>query len=359
MAASAQTLADLNAAVGRASGGRLAGTIRGASDVRIEGVAPLAGAGPTDLAFLANPRYRDDALATRAAAIVLAEASAAQLAAAGRPLPAMVVVDQPYAWFALAAQQLHPAAPVDPGVDAGATVAPSARVDASACVEPGAVIGARAAIGAGARIGAGAVVGADVVIGPGSRLHPRAVVLDGCRLGARCIVASGAVIGADGFGFAPLDGRWIKIPQVGTVVIGDDVEIGANTTVDRGTMGDTVIEDGVKLDNQIQVAHNCVIGAHTVIAGCVGIAGSARIGRGCQIGGAAMIAGHITIADGCAIGPGTLVASSLTEPGHYTGFFPLMKHRDWERAAAIVRRLDELRDRLRRLEARQPQGKQR
>ena len=130
-------------------------------------------------------------------------------------------------------------------------------------------------------------------------------------------------------------------------MIGDDVEIGANTTVDRGTMGDTVIEDGVKLDNQIQVAHNCVIGAHTVIAGCVGIAGSARIGRGCQIGGAAMIAGHITIADGCAIGPGTLVASSLTEPGHYTGFFPLMKNRDWERAAAIIRNLDDLRDRLR------------
>ena len=202
------------------------------------------------------------------------------------------------------------------------------------------------------------MVGADAVIGAATRLHPRAVVLDGCRLGERCIVHSGAVIGADGFGFAPLDGRWIKIPQVGTVVIGDDVEIGANTTVDRGTMGDTVIEDGVKLDNQIQVAHNCVIGAHTVIAGCVGIAGSARIGRGCQIGGAAMIAGHITIADGCAIGPGTLVASSLTEPGHYTGFFPLMKNRDWERAAAIIRNLDDLRDRLRQLESRQRQGKQ-
>ena len=358
MAATAQSLADLNAAIGRASGGRLAATIQGSADTRVDGLAPLAAAGATDLAFLANPRYRSDALATRAAAVVLSPESARQLSAAGQRLPALVVVDQPYAWFAHAAQLLHPAEPVTAGVAATATVDPSARVHPTACVEAGAFIGPHASIGAGVRIGAGAVVGMDAVVGAGSRLHPRAVVLDGCRLGERCIVASGAVIGADGFGFAPLDGRWIKIPQVGAVVIGNDVEIGANTTVDRGTMGDTVIEDGVKLDNQIQVAHNCVIGAHTVIAGCVGIAGSARIGRGCQIGGAAMIAGHITIADGCAIGPGTLVASSLTEPGHYTGFFPLMKNRDWERAAAIIRHLDDLRDRLRQLESQLRQGKQ-
>lgn len=358
MAASALSLADLNASVSRASGGRLTASIRGSSDTRVDGLAPLASAGPTQLAFLANPRYRNDALTTRAAAVVLAPASADQLAATGQALPALVVADEPYAWFAYASQALHPAEPVTPGVASAASVAPSAHVHATACVEPGAVVGARASIGAGVRIGAGAIVGADAVVGAGSRLHPRAVVLDGCRLGARCVVHSGAVIGADGFGFAPLDGRWIKIPQVGTVIIGNDVEIGANTTVDRGTMGDTVIEDGVKLDNQIQVAHNCVIGAHTVIAGCVGIAGSARIGRGCQVGGAAMIAGHITIADGCAIGPGTLVASSLTEPGHYTGFFPLMKNRDWERAAAIIRNLDDLRDRLRQLESLQRQGKQ-
>jgi UDP-3-O-[3-hydroxymyristoyl] glucosamine N-acyltransferase len=358
MAATAQSLADLNAAIGRASGGRLAATIQGSADIRVDGLAPLAVADATDLAFLANPRYRHDALTTRAAAVVLSPESARQLSATGQPLPVLVVVDQPYAWFAYAAQLLHPAEPVPPGVAATATVEPSAQVHSTACVEAGAFVGARASIGAGARIGVGAVVGADAVVGAASRLHPRAVVLDGCRLGERCIVASGAVIGADGFGFAPLDGRWIKIPQAGAVVIGNDVEIGANTTVDRGTMGDTVIEDGVKLDNQIQVAHNCVIGAHTVIAGCVGIAGSARIGRGCQIGGAAMIAGHITIADGCAIGPGTLVASSLTEPGHYTGFFPLMKNRDWERAAAIIRNLDDLRDRLRKLETQLRQGRQ-
>jgi UDP-3-O-[3-hydroxymyristoyl] glucosamine N-acyltransferase len=357
MAASALSLADLNAAIGCASGGRLAATIQGSADTLIKGLAPLSSAGPGDLAFLVNPRYRADALTTRAAAVVLAPSSAEQISAAGGVRAALVVVDQPYAWFAYAAQVLHPAEPVEAGVGPGALVDPSARVAEGASVEAGAIIGARATIGPTARIGAGAVVGADAVIGAGTRLHPRAVVLDGCRLGERCIVHSGAVIGADGFGFAPLDGRWVKIPQVGTVIIGDDVEIGANTTVDRGTMGDTVIEDGVKLDNQIQVAHNCHIGAHTVIAGCVGIAGSARIGRGCQIGGAAMIAGHITIVDGCAIGPGTLVASSLTQPGHYTGFFPLMKNRDWERTAAIVRHLDDLRDRVRQLESLQRQGK--
>ena len=358
MAASALSLADLNAAIGRATGGRLTATIQGSADTRIDGLAPLALARATDLAFLANPRYRNDALTTRAGAVVLSPSSAEQLASAAQALPALAVADEPYAWFAYAAQVLHPADPVVPGVASDASVAPSAQVDATACIEPGAFVGERASIGAGVRIGAGAVVGADAAIGAGSRLHPRAVVLEGCRLGERCIVASGAVIGADGFGFAPLDGRWVKIPQVGAVVIGNDVEIGANTTVDRGTMGDTVIEDGVKLDNQIQVAHNCVVGAHTVIAGCVGIAGSARIGRRCQIGGAAMIAGHISIADGCAIGPATVVFSSITEPGHYTGFFPMMKNRDWERAAAIIRNLDDLRDRLRQLESQQRQGKE-
>ncbi|MFZ5539719.1 MAG: UDP-3-O-(3-hydroxymyristoyl)glucosamine N-acyltransferase, partial [Pseudomonadota bacterium] len=195
-------------------------------------------------------------------------------------------------------------------------------------------------------------VGANAVVGEATRLHPGARLLAGCTIGARGIVHAGAVIGADGFGFAPLDGRWIKIPQTGRVAIGDDVEIGANTTIDRGTMGDTVVEDGVKMDNQVQVGHNCRIGAHTVIAGCVGIAGSATIGRGCQLGGAAMILGHLSIADGTIISSGTLVSRTIAEPGFYTGFFPLMSNRDWERNAATLRRLDQLRERVRALEAR-------
>jgi UDP-3-O-[3-hydroxymyristoyl] glucosamine N-acyltransferase len=357
MAAVGLSLSELTAAVEQRTGGRLAATVIGSPATRVSGLAPLATAGAQDLSFLANPRYRSEAQSTRAAAVVLGPADRDALLAKTSALPPLIVVDHPYAWFAHAAQILHPPSAVVPGVAPGALVAGSARVDPSACIEAGASVGEGAEVGARAWVGTGAVVGERAVIGADSRLFPRSVLLAGCRIGARCVVHSGAVIGADGFGFAPLDGRWIKIPQIGAVVVGDDVEVGANTTIDRGTMGDTVIEDGVKLDNQIQVAHNCMIGAHTVIAGCVGIAGSAHIGRGCQIGGAAMIAGHLSIADGSAIGPGTLVASSITEPGHYTGFFPMMKNRDWQRAAAIIRQLEEMRERLRKLESERDGGK--
>jgi UDP-3-O-[3-hydroxymyristoyl] glucosamine N-acyltransferase len=342
------SLSELTAAVAAKSGGRLKATLAGDPNRRVAAVAALTEAGPADLSFLANPKYRRDAAATRAGAVVLGPADAAALPAHAA---AHIVVDAPYAWFALAAQLLHPAAPAEPGVHPTAAVAADAVVHPSATVGVQAVVGAAARIGAQAVIGAGAVVGAGAVIGAGALLHPRAVVLDRCEIGARTIIHSGAVIGADGFGFAPLDGGWIKIPQIGRVIVGDDVEIGANTSIDRGTMGDTVIETGVKLDNQIQVGHNCVIGANTVIAGCVGIAGSAKIGRNCMIGGAAGIAGHLSIADGCIIGPATVVSSTITERGHYTGFFPIMRHREWERAAVLLRQLDELRRRLRGLEA--------
>jgi UDP-3-O-[3-hydroxymyristoyl] glucosamine N-acyltransferase len=349
------SLADLNSAVAERSGGRLQALIVGSSDVKLSGVAALASAVRSDLAFLANPLYRADALTTQAGAIVLNAADRDALQSQSAPLTAsltaMAVCEQPYAWFAYAAQILKPNESVKPGVAAGAHVGNNARVHLASRVDAGATIGDGATIGAGAWIGAGAAIGARSFIGDGTRIYPRAVVLDDCKIGVRCIVHSGAVIGSDGFGFAPFDGRWIKIPQVGAVVIGDDVEIGANTTIDRGAMGDTIIEDGVKLDNQIQIAHNCAIGAHTVIAACVGIAGSTRIGKGCRIGGAAMIGGHLQIADGSSIGPATAVISSLTEPGHYTGFFPLMTQREWERAAAVVRKLPELRSRVRQLES--------
>ena len=349
------SLADLNSAVAERSAGRLQATIVGSSDVELSGVAALSSATRSDLAFLANPLYRADALTSQAGAIVLNAADRDALQSQSAPLTAsltaMAVCEQPYAWFAYAAQILNPTESVKPGVADGAHVTDGARIHASARVDAGAMIAEGAAIGAGAWIGAGAVIGARALIGDGSRIYPRAVVLDDCKIGKRCIVHSGAVIGSDGFGFAPLDGRYIKIPQVGAVVIGDDVDVGANTTIDRGAMGDTIVEDGVKLDNQIQIAHNCLIGADTVIAGCVGIAGSTKIGKGCRIGGAAMIGGHLQIADGSSIGPATAVISSLTEPGHYTAFFPLMKHREWERAAAVLRNLPELRSRVRQLEA--------
>jgi UDP-3-O-[3-hydroxymyristoyl] glucosamine N-acyltransferase len=344
------SLSDLTAAIIERTQGRLRATLQGDPQRRVSSVAPLAAAAATDLAFLANPRYRREAQDSGAGAIVLAPVDADVLSRMASTTT-LVVVDAPYAWFALAAQLLHPSAEARPGIASGAVVSDGAQIDATASVGVGAFVGTGAVVGPGAIVGPGAHLGARARLGDASRLYPHAVVLDDCTLGERCIVHSGAVIGADGFGFAPFDGGWIKIPQIGRVVIGDDVEIGANTTIDRGTMGDTVVESGVKLDNQIQIGHNCLVGANTVIAGCVGVAGSARIGRNCMIGGAAGIAGHLSIADGCVIGPATVVSRSITAPGHYTGFFPIMKNREWERAAAIIRQLDDLRRRIRELEA--------
>ncbi len=347
----ARTIGELAAAVAQASGARLSARLLGDAGRPIDGVGTLEGAGPTQLSFLANARYRQSAAGTLAGALVLAPADRLVLFADGGTDTVLVECDAPYAWFAFAAQQLAAAPPSAAGVHASAVVGPGARIDPTATVGPLAVIGAGSELAAGVRIGAGAIIGAGVVIGADSVVHAGVRIYDGCRLGQRGIVHSGAVIGADGFGFAPFQGAWVKIPQTGAVRVGDDVEIGANTTVDRGAVEDTVIEDGVKIDNQVQIAHNCRIGAHTAIAGCVGIAGSAIIGRGCQLGGAAMIHGHISIADGTVVSAGTLISRSVHTAGFYTGIFPAMPNRDWERNAALLRHLDELRDRVRRLES--------
>jgi len=217
----------------------------------------------------------------------------------------------------------------------------SATIDAAAEIGAFVVIGAGASVGAGAAIGSHCVLGEGVAVGAGTRLHPRVTIYPGCRLGARCIVHSGVVIGADGFGMARDSGRWVKIPQVGRVRIGDDVEIGANTTVDRGALDDTVIGEGCKLDNQIQVGHNCVIGPHTVIAGCTGISGSVTIGRGCMIGGGVGITGHLSICDGVSLTGYTFVTKSIREPGTYSSGVPALPHAQWLRVAVHLRRLDE------------------
>jgi len=281
---------------------------------------------------------------------VLDTAACQELFANGRAQGALVVCDEPYAWFAFAAQVLVAFETVVPGcassahIDKGASVHPDARVEDLAVIENGAVVEAGAWIGPACVLARGAQIGAQ------TRLYAGVRVYHGCRIGRRGIIHSGAVIGADGFGFASYRGRWVKIPQTGIVQIGDDVEIGANTTIDRGSVGDTIIGDGVKIDNQVQIGHNCRIGANTAIAGCVGIAGSAIIGRNCQLGGASMIHGHLTIADGTIVSGGTLVSHSLHQPDFYTGVFPTMRNRDWERNAALVRHLVDLRNRIRRLE---------
>jgi UDP-3-O-[3-hydroxymyristoyl] glucosamine N-acyltransferase len=247
------------------------------------------------------------------------------------------------------AQRIRPAPP--PGIAPGAHIDPRARVSPDATIEDGVVVGAGSVVEAGAWIGAGTVIGRACRVGAGARLHPNVTLLDDCEVGERTIIHSGTVIGADGFGFAPRKpGGWQKIEQLGGVVIGNDVEIGANCCIDRGALDDTVIEDGCKLDNLIQVAHNVRIGADTAIAACAGIAGSAVIGKRVQIGGASGIAGHITVCDDAIISTMTLISRSVTKPGFYSGIFPSMENAQWERAAAVVRQLPELRKRVRELE---------
>jgi UDP-3-O-[3-hydroxymyristoyl] glucosamine N-acyltransferase len=318
--------------------------VEGDGATAIARVTTLERGGADAIAFLANPKYRAQLAGTSAAAVIVAPE-----AAGGTDKPKLVSA-QPYATYAKVAAILHPPRRAPAGVHPSAVVDASARIDATASIGPLVAIGARAIVGARAVIGPGAVIGADAEIGDDVVLHGNVTVYDGCVVGPRTMVHSGAVIGADGFGMAEEEGRWLRIPQVGRVVVGADCDIGANTTIDRGAIEDTVIEDDVKLDNQIQIAHNCRIGRHTAIAGCVGIAGSASIGRNCRIGGAAGIGGHISIADGTVIGGGTSVTSTIDRPGVYTGMFPVLPHRDWQKVAARLRRLDELADRVRALE---------
>jgi UDP-3-O-[3-hydroxymyristoyl] glucosamine N-acyltransferase len=329
---------------------RLGGQLQGDPDTEVTAIAPLERAGASDISFLGNSKLRPLAAQSRAAALILAPSDEPDVAASYGG--ARIVTGNPYAYFARAAQylvSLQGAAPA-PGIHPSAVVHESAQVDATArigplvTVEEGAVIKAGAVIDAGCYIGAGAVVGEDTHFFANVTFHAR------CIIGARGIIHSGAVIGGDGFGFAVEDGAYIKIPQVGRVVMGDDVDIGCNTTVDRGALDDTVIEDGVKLDNQIQIGHNCHIGAHTAMAGCVGVAGSARIGRHCTFGGAAMINGHIEIVDNVHITAATMVPNSITEPGRYTGYYPVARNADWERSAVMVRNLASMREKIRALE---------
>ena len=328
----------------------LGGELIGDPDIAIIGIAPLDAATASHITFLSNPKLRAQAFATRAGALVLSAADHPAVSEGYRG--ACVISPNPYAWFARAAQSFvaRDAQPVAPGIHPTASVHPSAQIGGSTSIGPHVTVESDAVIGEHCVFGAGSFIGREARIGAHTLFHPKVTFLAACEIGSRGIVHSGAVIGADGFGFAADQGHWIKIPQTGRVRIGDDVEIGANTTIDRGALEDTVIEEGVKLDNQIQIAHNCVIGAHTAMAGCVGVAGSAKIGRHCTFGGAAMVLGHLSIADHVHVSSGSLVSRSISEPGQYTGFYPLARNADWEKTAAVVRQLDTMRDRVRELE---------
>ncbi|MGD2031165.1 MAG: UDP-3-O-(3-hydroxymyristoyl)glucosamine N-acyltransferase, partial [Gammaproteobacteria bacterium] len=265
--------------------------LRGDPDVEVTGVATLARAGPGEISFLANPAYREFLAETRAAAVILAEKDADRC-----PVSALIS-DNPYLAYARVAAVLHPQPPFQAGISERATVDSSASVAPSAWIGAGSVIESGAVIGEDSFVGPGCTIGSNAVIGAGCRLVARVTLCGDVTIGDRVLVHPGAVIGADGFGIARDGDRWVKVPQLGSVSIGNDVEIGANTTIDRGAIENTVLESGVKLDNQIQIGHNVRIGEHTVIAGCVGISGSTVIGRRCMIAGASGIGGHIQIAD--------------------------------------------------------------
>lgn len=309
---------------------QIGGELIGDPQQRVDRIATLETATPEAIAFLANPRYRAQLDSTRAGCVIVAPALKDAAAARG----AAIVTPDPYLAYARLTQwwgaRLRPVPP--------AGIHPSAVVDPSAQVDPGASIGPLCVVGAQARIGAG------------TRLVSRVTVGDGCSIGARGIVHSGVVIGADGFGFAPHEGQWVKIEQLGAVRIGDDVEIGANTCIDRGALDDTVIEDGVKLDNLIQIGHNVHVGRHSAMAGCVGIAGSATIGAHCTIGGGAIVLGHLSLADHVHISAASVVMRSIRKPGQYSGVFPIDDNAVWEKNAATLRQLHTLRERIRALE---------
>ncbi|HEX7685583.1 MAG TPA: UDP-3-O-(3-hydroxymyristoyl)glucosamine N-acyltransferase [Trinickia sp.] len=338
---------------------RFGGEVVGEPGREVAGLAPLDQAQPHQLAFLANPKYLSQVETTQAGAVLIAPADLEKLGS--RDGRNFIVTPNPYAYFARVAQLfIDLAAPKAPaGVHPSAVIDSSAQVAASAVIGPHVVIEAGAVIGEHVRIDANVTIGRGTRIDEGVHLYPNVVVYHGCKIGPRAIVHAGAVIGSDGFGFAPdfvgegdaRTGSWVKIPQVGGVTIGADVEIGANTTIDRGAMADTIIEECVKIDNLVQIGHNCKVGAYTVIAGCAGIAGSTTIGRHCMIGGAVGIAGHVTLADYVIVTAKSGVSKSLRKPGMYTSAFPAVGHAEWNKSAALMRNLDKLRDRIKALEA--------
>jgi UDP-3-O-[3-hydroxymyristoyl] glucosamine N-acyltransferase len=307
-------------------------------------VATLANAGPDAVSFLANPAYRPQLEKTTAGAVVLSPEAALEC-----PVPALLASD-PYLAFARIAAVLHPPETLPPGIHTSAVIDPSARVSASAHIAAHVVIERDVRVADGVMIGPNSTIGPRCRIGRDTRLHANAVLVQDVQIGERCIVHSGAVIGSDGFGNARGDTGWVKVPQTGGVQIGNDVEIGANTTIDRGAIEDTVIEDGVRLDNLIQIAHNVRVGAHTAMASQSGVSGSTVIGKRCMFGGQSGIVGHVTICDDVVVGGATMISKDIREPGFYTGSFPAEKDREWKRKVARFRRLDDLVDRVRKLE---------
>jgi UDP-3-O-[3-hydroxymyristoyl] glucosamine N-acyltransferase len=324
------------------------------TEPRIQGLGSLTSAGPSEISFLSNPRLHDQLGQTRAAAVIVTPQVYQDMQGV-RPPWHVVVCSQPYLMYALLAQWFdqHRLRSLEPGIHPTAVIHPSVQLAEGVSVGPHCVIERGVRIGPGTRLGPGCIIGSLSVLGADCLLHARVTLYHGVSVGDRAILHSGVVLGADGFGFAPdpyNGGAWAKIAQLGGVRVGNDVEIGANTTVDRGALEDTVIGNGVKLDNQIMIAHNVQVGDHTAMAACVGVAGSTIIGKRCTIAGAAMLSGHIVLADDVHVSGGTAITASIESPGRYTGVYPFAEHTRWQHNAAVLSQLSQLRKRLRSLE---------
>ncbi|MEW8657790.1 MAG: UDP-3-O-(3-hydroxymyristoyl)glucosamine N-acyltransferase [Candidatus Thiodiazotropha endolucinida] len=325
---SGSSLGDLADAVGA--------KLLGDPETIIRGVGTLQSAQSGEISFLSNPAYRKYLSATQASAVILYENDAADC-----PTSALVS-DNPYLAYARVATKLFPRKTVTPGIDATAVVGRSSSIDSSAWIGPCVVIGEGVTVESGVCIGPGCVVEDNCRIGADSRLVANVTLCHDTRLGQRCLIHPGAVLGADGFGLANDEGHWVKVPQLGRVRVGDDVEIGANTTIDRGALEDTILHDGVKLDNLIQIAHNVEIGRNTAMAGCSAVAGSTKIGSHCTIGGQTGLVGHLTIGDNVHFSAATLATRSFTEPGYYSGNLPAMENGAWKRVIARLRNLESM-----------------
>ena len=312
---------------------KLGGELIGDSNILINSVASLESAHKNSISFFNNPRYSDLLRTTKAAVVIVNRESLSFRSGVS------IVIDNPYLYFAKVSQLLNPSKSLKKEVHKSAIIHPSCKLGQDIYIGPNVVIDENVSIDDGVVIHAGSMIEADSVIGKASVIHPHVVIKANTVIGKNCTLYAGCVIGSDGFGYAKDDNKWIAIPQTGRVILGDNVDIGSNSTIDRGTLDDTIISSGVKIDNLVQIGHNCMIGENTIIAGCVGIAGSAKIGKNCAIGGAAMILGHLSITDNVTISPGSMITRSIKTSGTYTALMPFQDHEAWLKTAAKIRRL--------------------
>ena len=312
---------------------KLGGELIGDPNILINSVASLESADQNSISFFSNPKYSDLLKNTKAAVVIVNKESLSFRAGA------CIVIDNPYLYFAKVSQLLNPSKPLKKEIHKSAIIHPSCKLGQEIYIGPNVVIEENVSLDDGVIIHAGSMIEADSVIGNATVIHSHVVIKANTIIGKNCTLYAGCVIGSDGFGYAKDNGKWLAIPQIGRVILGDNVDIGSNSTIDRGALDDTMISSGVKIDNLVQIGHNCMIGENTIIAGCVGIAGSAKVGKNCAIGGAAMILGHLSITDNVTISPGSMITRSIKTPGTYTALMPFQDHEAWLKTAAKIRRL--------------------